>query len=65
MVESPSLEAFKKHGDVALRDMVSGHGGDGLVVGLGFLLSDLPHLYDSVTELSFTFKASFQMGFHI
>ena len=34
MVESPSLEAFKKHGDVALRDMVSGHGGDGLVVGL-------------------------------
>jgi len=45
--------------------MVSGHGGDGLVVGLGFLLSDLPHLYDSVTELSFTFKTSFQMGFHI
>ena len=65
MVESPSLEAFKKHGDVALRDMVSGHGGDGLVVGLGVLLSDLPHLYDSVTELSFTFKTSFQMGFHI
>lgn len=28
------LEAFEKCGDVALRDMVSGHGGDGLVVGL-------------------------------
>ena len=32
--ESPSLEAFKNHGDVALRDMVSGHCGDRLVVGL-------------------------------
>jgi len=26
----PSLEVFKNHGDVALRDMVSGHGGGGL-----------------------------------
>ena len=25
--ESSSLEVFKEHGDVALRDMVSGHGG--------------------------------------
>lgn len=33
-MESPSLEVFKNGGDVALRDMVSGHGGDGLVVGL-------------------------------
>jgi len=32
--ESPSLEGFKKCGDVVLRDVVSGHGGDGLVVGL-------------------------------
>ena len=31
---SPSLEVFKKHEDVALRDMVSGHGGDGLIVRL-------------------------------
>ena len=31
--ESPSLEVFKKCGDVALRDVVSGHGGDGSVVG--------------------------------
>ena len=27
-VESPSLEAFKSRVDVALRDVVSGHGGD-------------------------------------
>jgi len=33
MEESPSLEVFKKCGDVALRDVVSGHGGDGSVVG--------------------------------
>jgi len=41
VVEPPSLEAFRKHGGVALRDMVSGHGGDGLVVGLDVLLSGL------------------------
>ena len=29
MVESPSMEVFKKRGDVALRDVVSGHGGMG------------------------------------
>ena len=34
VVESLSLEVFKKHVGVALRDMVSGHGGDGLTVGL-------------------------------
>jgi len=28
--ESPSLEVLKNHGDVALRDVGSGHGGDGL-----------------------------------
>jgi len=28
VVESPSLEMFQKRGDVALRDMVNGHGGD-------------------------------------
>jgi len=30
VVESPPLEVFKNHGDVALRDVVSGHGGDGM-----------------------------------
>ena len=33
-MQSSFLEAFKKCGDVALRDVVSGHGGDGLMVGL-------------------------------
>ena len=28
-VGSPSLEVFKEHGDVALRDAGSGHGGVG------------------------------------
>ena len=37
MVESLSLEVLKNCGDVALRDVVSGHGGDGLEVGLGDL----------------------------
>ena len=30
VVGSPSLEVFKERGDVALRDVVSGHGGAGL-----------------------------------
>ena len=34
VVESPSVEVFMNRGDVALRDVVSGHGGDGLMVGL-------------------------------
>jgi len=40
VVESPSLEMFREHGDVALRDLVSEHGGNGLVVGL-YVLSGL------------------------
>ena len=36
-MESLSLEVFKKRADVALRDMVSGHGGDGSMVGLNDL----------------------------
>jgi len=32
VVESPSLEVFKSRVDVALRDVVIGHRGDGLVV---------------------------------
>jgi len=34
VVESPSLEVFKKCGGVALRDMVRGHGGDRLMIRL-------------------------------
>ena len=30
VVESPSMEVLKNRGDVALRDVVSGHGGGGL-----------------------------------
>ena len=44
MVESPPLEVFKNHGDVALRDVVSGYGGEGgLVVGQ----DDLKSLFQS------------------
>ena len=35
VVESPSLEVFQSRVDVALRAMGSGHGGDGLMAGLG------------------------------
>ena len=37
VVESPSLEVFKSRVDVALRDVGSGRGGGGLMVGLGDL----------------------------
>ena len=30
VVGSPSLEVLKNHGDMALRNVVSGHGGGGL-----------------------------------
>ena len=33
-LESLFLEVFKNHRDVALRDMGSGHGGDGPAIGL-------------------------------
>ena len=45
MMENPSLEVFRNHGDVAHGDMVSGHGGDG--VGLG-ILEVFSNLHDSV-----------------
>ena len=43
VVESPSLEVFKKCEDLALRAVVSGHGWDGLMVGL----ADLSGLFQS------------------
>ena len=36
-MESSALEVLKSSVDGALRDVVSGHGGDGLLVGLGDL----------------------------
>ena len=39
VVEPPSLEVFKNRVDVALRDMVRGHGGNGLMAGLDDLCS--------------------------
>jgi len=46
VVASPSLEESKSCGDVALREMVSGHGGDGMMVGRDDL--SLSNLNDSV-----------------
>ena len=37
VVGSLFLEVLREHVDVALRDVVSGHGGDGLMTGLGDL----------------------------
>ena len=37
VVQSPSLEVFESRVDVALRDVGSGHSGDGLTIGLGDL----------------------------
>jgi len=39
VVVSLSLEVFKKRTDVALRDMVSGHGRNGLTIGVDKLRS--------------------------
>ena len=47
VVESPSLEEFKNREDVALRAMVSGHGGVGF--GLGLVISEVfSNLYISM-----------------
>jgi len=35
VVQSPSLEVFQNCVDMTVRDVVSGHGDDGLMVGLG------------------------------
>ena len=47
VVESLSPEVLKIRGDVALRNVVSGHGGGGLGVGLGDV-NDLSNLNDSM-----------------
>lgn len=48
VVEPPSLVVFKNHGDVALRDIISGHGGDGLGVGLWMISVVFSNLKDSM-----------------
>ena len=50
-MESLSLEVFKKRVDVALGDMVSGHGGGGLMNGLNDP-SDISSFNDSVILLT-------------
>ena len=45
VVKLPSLEVFKSRGDVALRDVVSSHGGSGLTVGL----DDLRRLFQPLS----------------
>ena len=47
VVDSPSLEMFKSHGDVALRDKVSGHDGSGLGLEL-MILEVFSNLSDSM-----------------
>lgn len=49
VMESPCSQ-FKNHGDVALQDMVSGHGGDGLELGLG-VLELFSNINDSMMKL--------------
>ena len=44
VVESPSLEVLKSRVDVALRDVVSGHGGGGQMVRLDDLTVFFPDL---------------------
>jgi len=47
VVQSPSLEVYKERVDVALRDEVSGPGGDGLGLD-SFILEDFSNFSDSV-----------------
>ena len=54
MAESLSLEVFKNHGDVALRDVVSGHGGDGL--GLDWMILEVFSNVNDFIILCFTHK---------
>ena len=56
VVGSPSLEVFKYCGDVPLRDVVSGHGGDRLTAGLGDLrgLFQPEGFYESILTLGLT-----------
>ena len=54
-MESSSQEVFKKCGDAALRDVVSEHGGDGLIVELDDLMV-FSKLNDSMILCCWTFS---------
>ena len=54
VVESLSLQVFKKRVGVALRDMISRHDGGGLMVGLDDL-REFSSLNDSVIQLLFAY----------
>ena len=43
VVESLSLEVFEKYADMALRDMVSGNDGDGLMIRVHYLSALFQH----------------------
>ena len=64
VVELPSLEVFQSCGDVALRDMVSEHGGGGLVLDLGIFVVFANHsdsmipFYDSISTYLCSFSLS-------
>ena len=57
VVESPTLEVFKERVDVALRDVVSGYGQDGLATGLDGLsgLSKLNDIMILIKNTGFLF----------
>ena len=52
LVGSPSLEVLKNRGDVALRDVVSGHGGNGLALDW-MVLVIFSNLNDSMILIKF------------
>ena len=58
VVESPSLEVFKERGDVALRDVVSGHSGDGLDL---MILETFSNLSDPMTTTDCKMAASIHL----
>ena len=56
-MKSPSLEVLKNHGDVALRDVVSGHGEGGLGLDL-MILEVFSSLNDSMIPRLCSFAMS-------
>lgn len=57
---SLSLGVFKNHGHVALKEVVSGHGGDGL--GMGLVISEFFSNLDDSMILQFRHPCSHILG---